>query len=137
MIKYLNLALVIVICTACSNVDKNVYGNWGALEIYHGQQELSNNSGKTYLTPQLTILNRGNQFLLDFNDRRMNEYGHYKFNGDKLLELSEMPSPFLNGVYDLSIIRTQGTDQSRSKTFELTMKTDSVYIRAIKYVTKI
>lgn len=137
MNKYLSLTLVIFLFGSCSNVDKNIYGHWGVLEIYRGQDELSNNMGNTYLTPKLNITNRGMQFNIDFNSKRMNEFGHFKFRDKNVLELYDMPTSFFNGEYKISITQTEGTNESRSKTFELTLEKDSIYIRAIKSLTKI
>jgi len=135
----LRLLYIIVTCclTSCSNVNKNIHGNWGILEIYHGQNEISNNSGNTYLTPKLFVINRSNKFDIDFNGKRQNEYGHFHFAARDTIELSDMPTEFLNGKYAVKIKQTKGTEKSKSKTFELTLENDSVYIRAIKYVTKI
>lgn len=129
------LTLIVLVFPSCK-YNQALNGNWGIVEIFYGQNEISGNDlnkRKVYFAPTLKI--KGSRIFINLSSKNTNLSGriHYtRKNGEEFLKMTGLEDSRLNTKYKMNLYLTEGTNTSKYREYEMILESDSVYIRAVK-----
>lgn len=117
---------------ACSTKVENLYGNWGVLEVIYQESDISGYdlSRKVKFGHTMTIHRRQKFITLPIESNRI-EFGHFEIfeeNGNNYLKIFDATDSRFNDVYRVTITHLNPERKGISKTFEIELESDDMYI---------